>query len=475
MLLSFVFFLGVFTLIGLAAAKVSQGTKADYYLASRQIKPWLVGLSAVATNNSGYMFIGVIGYTYSVGFVAFWLMAGWIVGDLLASLYVHQRLCSATSVSKQYTYAGVLSAWSGQQFKNLRRLIAVIAFIFLVIYAGAQLVAGSKALFALFDWPLWSGAVMGALLIVAYCLSGGIRASIWTDAAQSAVMLVAMAVLLFTATNAVGGADMALQKMRALPGFTEWVPQNHGEWPLLAVMVFILGWMFAGFSVIGQPHIMIRFMALDDVKKMRQARWWYYIWFIAFYTAATLVGLLSRLLLPESDTFDAELALPTIAEMLLDPWLVGLIVAAIFAATMSTADSLLLTCSSALTSDLPRQPVTSTRTIRVATMAVTALALGLALSNNESVFQIVIFSWSGLASAFAPLLLARCLGWNLTERVAIVAVILGLATAIIWRLLGWHVLIYEGMPGIMVGLGLLWVFSLTKSQLAPIPEAVSKP
>ena len=106
----------MFTLVGLASMVHSRGTKQDYYLASGNVKPWLVGLSAVATNNSGYMFIGVIGYTYSTGLAAIWLMIGWIAGDFMSSLYVHRRLKNATARSGEVSYAGVLSNWHGERY-----------------------------------------------------------------------------------------------------------------------------------------------------------------------------------------------------------------------------------------------------------------------------------------------------------------------------------------------------------------------
>src|SRR5690606_27942392 len=150
----------------------------------------------------------------------------------------------------------------------------------------------------------------------------------------------------------VGGAQLAISKLNSIPEFADWLPSDMLLPGFSGLLLFIVGWIFAGFSVIGQPHIMVRFMALEDLDKMRRAKLWYYGWFIAFYSAATAVGLLSRILLPEVSSFDAELALPTMAQNLLHPWLVGLILAAIFAATMSTADSLVLTCSSVVTSDI---------------------------------------------------------------------------------------------------------------------------
>ncbi len=457
MVYSFVIFLLGFTLIGVSSYWKSRGTKQDYYLASSSVSSWLVGLSAVATNNSGYMFIGVIGYTYATGLASIWLMVGWIAGDFIASLYVHRRLRAATEKSGEVSYAGVLSAWHGAKHMGLQRLIGVISLFFLIAYAAAQLVAGSKALHVLLDWPLWGGAVLGAVLVAAYCVAGGIRASIWTDAAQSIVMIFAMALLLFVAITELGGVGASLSAMHQFEGFMAWVPQDLALPGVAGGALFIVSWLFAGFSVVGQPHIMVRFMTLDSTTKMRSAKAWYYLWFTIFYCMATVVGMLSRVYLADTGSFDAELALPTMAQQLLPPVLVGLVLAGIFAATMSTADSLVLSCSAALTHDVLPHNIEKTWLLKSASVVITLLALGLALSNNQSVFSMVIMAWSGLASAFAPLLLILCMGAKPSQVVSVISVIAGLAVAMIWRQLGWHGVIYEGLPGIIVGLGVLVV------------------
>jgi len=466
MIISFLFFLLLFVVIGVSSARKSRGTKQDYYLASNSISPALVGLSAVATNNSGYMFIGVIGYTYATGLASIWLMSGWIIGDFLASTFVHRRLRTATELSGEVSYAGVLSNWyNNGRHDRLQRIIGLISLIFLLAYASAQLVAGGKALHVLFDWPIWSGAIIGTILVAAYCIAGGIRASIWTDAAQSVVMIVAMAVLLFIATSSLGGIDASITKMSAVDGFLDWFPKDLALPGLAGGILFAISWAFAGFSVIGQPHIMVRFMTLANNQKMNQARLWYYLWFSAFYAMATGVGLLSRIYLANDGSFDAELALPTMALELLSPVFVGLVLAGIFAATMSTADSLVLSCSAAITHDLLPHKIESTFLLKVTTLLITLAALTWALVNGQSVFSLVILAWSGLASAFAPLLIVLSLGGKPGQNISIVAVITGLAVAMIWRYLGWHNSVYEGMAGIIAGLIILNLPLLTRRKV----------
>jgi len=401
------------------------------------------------------MFIGVIGYTYVTGLASIWLMIGWILGDFIAAWLVHKKLREAAERTGEVSYAGVLSAWHGQQNIPLQRIAAVITLIFLMAYAGAQLVAGSKALHVLFGWPEWSGAVLGAVLVAAYCFSGGIRASIWTDAAQSVVMILAMGLLLFVATSSVGGISGAVEQMGQVDGFLDWFPKDLILPGFLGGLLFAISWGFAGLSVAGQPHVMVRFMALDSNTKMVRAKAWYYLWFIAFYAAATAVGMLSRIYLTDTGSFDAELALPMMAQELLPPFLVGLILAGVFAATMSTADSVVLSCSSAVTHDLLPHNIEKTWILKTTTVLITLLALGWAILNKQSVFSLVIMAWSGLASAFAPLLIYLCFGGKPSNKTAVGALLGGLAVALLWRWAGWNGMIYEGMPGILTGLLIL--------------------
>ena len=451
-LISFVVFLAIVLAVGIASMARSRGTAADYYLASSAVHPALVGLSAVATNNSGYMFIGVIGFTYASGLSAIWLMIGWIVGDLLASLAVHRELRLATDRNKQITFAGVLAHWCGVELRAVRIVAAVLTVIFLGAYAGAQFSAGGKALQAIFGWPVQTGAIMVAVVVAVYCLAGGIRASIWTDAVQSLIMLVAMGVLLFTAVGGLGGVSPAIARLDAVPGFLNWFPSDLLFPGMAGMGLFVVGWLFAGISAIGQPHIMVRFMAIDNPDRLMHARVWYYGFFSIFYAMATAVGLLSRVYLPELASLDPELALPTMAMQLLPAVLVGLILAGIFSATMSTADSLVLSCSAAISHDLAPTRLRTLWFGKAATIFVALLALTIAITGPQSVFTLVILAWSTLASAFVPLVVVYAFKGRPSQSLAIAMMLAGPLVALLWRYYELHNHVYEGMPGILAGL-----------------------
>lgn len=472
-LLAFALCLLLFVGVGLASMWKAKRTSEDYYLASQSVRPWLAGLSAVATNNSGYMFIGVIGFTYTTGLAAIWLMVGWILGDFLASLFVHRRLREATGATGEVSFAAVVALWAGKDFRIWRVIAAILSVVFLGAYATAQVAAGGKALQGVLGWTPEMGAVISAGLILAYSAVGGIRASIWTDAAQSIVMMVAMVLLLGVAITTRGGMDASIGEMEAIPGFLNLFPPDLLFPGALGMILFVLGWMAAGVSVIGQPHIMIRFMALEKPSDMTAARAWYYSYFTIFYGLATGVGLMSRLYLPDLAQLDPELALPTMAVELLPPVLVGVMLAGVFAATMSTADSLVLSCSAAITHDLAPQKLQRPWMMKLATAGVTLVALAVALSGTQSVFALVILAWSTLACAFGPLIVLLALRRSVTQPIAVVMMVAGVGIALWWRSMGWQDMVYEGLPGMVAPLIVGWLLSSPQAEQKPVPAAAA--
>ena len=453
-IISFIGFLLLFVAIGVASMIKSKPSTTDYLIADRSVAPWLAGLSAVATNNSGYMFIGMIGLTYATGLSSVWLMIGWIFGDLVASLLIMKRLRKTTEAHDIHSFGGLLAEWHGTNYNQLRRIAGFLTILFLGAYAAAQFTAGSKALHVLFGWDIAIGSSLGALLVLIYSYSGGIRASIWTDAAQSFVMISAMVVLMFTATAGFGSVTEIVEALSTVqPGYMTWFPDTS----VSGVILFIAGWVFAGFGVAGQPHIIIRYMALDDAENLPRFRLWYYSWFTFFYAATIVVGLMARLLLPDAGSFDAELALPMISQLLLPEVMVGLVLAGLFAATMSTADSLLLSCSASLSRDIFPERKLGYRATKIMTAIVVLVALGLSLSNNQSVFALVLIAWGLLASAFAPLLTLYALGKRPSEAAAIIIMCAGISIFLLWRFMGLGSVVYEIMPAIITGIGIYFL------------------
>jgi sodium/proline symporter len=301
----------------------------------------------------------------------------------------------------------------------------VISLIALILYASAQLTAGSKAMHVLLGWDYSYGIVIGALIVLLYCFAGGIRASIWTDAAQIVVMYGAMTILAIVSLNTIGGFEGLFNKLEAIdPKLVSILPVDNPYGPLM----FILGWLSLGFSFIGFPHVMARFMALDSPKKTKQAIYWYEGSYALFYITAYVVALCTRVLLPEAADFDKELALPQLAQQMLPEVLVGVIFAGIFAATISTADSLVLSCTASISRDLKLfdKYKESYRFLKICTLIVTAVASILAIYVSKSVFDMVLLAITVMACGFTPLLILRCFKVTTHPAVLLITIITGL-------------------------------------------------
>lgn len=466
---SFFICLALVLLIGLSSARQAKASAADYFVASRSVPPWLVGLSAVATNNSGYMFIGLIGYTYAVGIQSVWLMVGWIAGDLIGSKVAHERMRDEAERVHANGIISLLARWGGTRNRSWQVLAALVSVAFLSTYAAAQISAGGKALEGTLDIPMAIGMGMVALVVIAYSIAGGMRASIWTDAVQSLLMMVSMVVLLLAAVNHLGGLQAVFQQAGAIDGFLNPSPTNLDVPGFVGPLAFVVGWMFAGAAALGQPHIVSRFLALQNTRQMNQVRLWYYGYYLLFYCFATAVGLLSRLYFGESSGFDPEMALPNMARDLLPPWLAGLMLAGIFAATMSTADSLVLSCSSALTQDLPRHSSENRWLLKAATGFTTIFALGIGLWSEQSVFSLVVWAWGTLGAAFVPILIWQVLGAKLNSLAMLVMSSTGVLATVAWKFYGFPNTIYEGAVGMFSALvlGAIFTISSIRSRFHP--------
>ena len=460
----FTLFLAGFAFVGISSSKKKKKNTQDYLLAGQDVKPWLVALSAVATNNSGYMFIGMIGYTYTVGLSSIWIMIGWILGDFIASLFIYKNVRTISGDNNLLSFGSLLAHRKNGLLPMVRFLAGLLSMVFLCTYAAAQFYAGGKALLVTLDWPETVGIVLGAVLVVAYCFSGGIRASIWTDAAQSIVMIISMSALMWVAVDSIGGFEATVNSLQKVGGsYMGLMPEFGNELQGWAPLLFVVGWIFAGFGVVGQPHIMVRYMTLNSPKKMNEVRAYYYTWFTAFYAMAIMVGLVSRvIIIPPADGFDPELALPTLSMQLLPDFMVGVMLAGIFAATISTADSLVISCTAAVTNDLFPKLKNNYKLSKAVTMGVTVLSIGialLALTAGESVFQIVIYSWAILGSAFGPLLSLQMLNKAPGQTVSVLMIFTGAIVALSWNLTGMGEYTYEMFPGMISGL-LVYVISL---------------
>ncbi len=455
--LSFAFSLSFFLLVGLASHFYAEKKTSDYLIAGQSVSPSLVGISAVASWCSGFMFIGQIGFTYERGLSSIWIMLGLIAGDIFVSQITHRKLRAQSGLEKHESYVEALLDFKNkeslQSLNAARAIVSTVAIIALVGYSSAQIMSSGKALESVLNIDYWLGALATTILIALYCFSGGIRASIWTDALQALVMMLAMAILLVAAIAQSGGfADWSVALANVPGGYISLFPPDmHGNQLWFLALIFA-GWFAGGMGVAGQPHVMIRFMTLKKIDLINRARLYYYVYYISLYALAIGIGLSARVLLPFLSVGEYEMALPLLSKLILPDILVGVILAGLFASTMSTADSLILSSSATLTRDLIPKLKNSYTAAKLATLALSTLALGLAVFSKNTVFQLVVIFGGLLSACFAPVLILKSLGHQISPKTLIFMILASAISTTLWRELGLSYIIYEVAIGMTTGL-----------------------
>jgi len=438
---SFLFFMSIFAGIGLASIRVKKDTTDDYLVAGRGVRPSLAALSAVSTWNSGYMFIGFIGFTYTMGYPVAFLALMSTIGQFVAWMWLYKFIQKEGKERGVRSLSSLVAAKAGAPEA---KLAGVLSVLFLSIYAAAQLTSGGKALFVMMGWPEIIGILIGFVLVVAYCYAGGIRASIWTDAAQSCVMIVGSTILCWISLQEVGGFSGLQDSLNQQnPALTNFLPPNLMFGLTLWTAAFFLG----GLSVAGQPQVVSRVMTLGDDNDRKEAMIWFFVWQTPFIVLMLIIGLASRVLFTGSD-FDAELGLPMMAMETMPAIGIGMILASIFAATMSTADSQVLACTAAITDDIKPEWNQDHKTTKKVTIAVAAFATlisvaGLYVPGGDSVFQLVVFAVYGLGGVFVPLLIIRWAGYKPDTKHSISMMVAAFSGVFIWTLLG-----FDGADGV---------------------------
>ena len=453
-LISFLFFLGLFAGVGLASMRVKKDTTDDYLVAGRGMHPALAALSAVSTWNSGYMFIGAVGFTYMMGYNVIWMAVASTLGQLIAWAWLYKFIQEEGRERNVRSLSSLVAEKAGAPEAKLAALLSVL---FLSIYAAAQLTSGGKALFVMLGWDELIGILIGFVLVVAYCYAGGIRASIWTDAIQSCVMIVGSLILCWIALGEVGGFSGLNSELKSQdPALTNLMPPDL----MFGISMWVFAFFLGGLAVAGQPQVVSRIMTLDSDNDRKQAMIWFFVWQTPFIIMITFIGLASRVLFDSAD-FDPELGLPMLAMGTMPAIGIGMILASIFAATMSTADSQVLACTAAITDDIKPEWREDHKTTKKVTLVVAAFATaisigGLYIPGGDSVFKLVVLAVYGLGSIFVPLLIIRWAGFKPDSTHSIVMMVSAFSAVVLWSLLpavmGWKSVagadgVFPSVPG----------------------------
>ncbi len=423
----------------------------DYLLGGRGMGSWVTALSAQASDMSGWLLMGLPGAIYLAGMGEVWIAIGLFIGTVLNWKLVSIRL----RVYTQKTNAITLPCFFEARFRDptgLLRIISVmITLVFFAIYASSGLVASGLLFESSFGVPYHSAVIIGGLIIVAYTFLGGFLAVCWTDLLQGTLMLIAIVVVPAMGYHAVGGAE-AIKKAIVLKRVsTSLMPQGEN---LPVCICMILSSMAWGIGYFGQPHILVRFMSIESPGKLRKSAAIAIAWVLVSLAGAVAVGLIGIAMFENLKDGEHEKVFIYTIGKLFDPWIGGILLAAILSAIMSTIDSQLLVSSSALSQDVyvntMRKEASEKEIIwvgRGCVIVTSIVALIIALVCDSTVLAIVAFAWAGLGAAFGPLVLFALFSRKTSWQSALAGMVAGTVVLVLWKQIGPSDTMYEIVPG----------------------------
>ena len=441
---------------------------ADYVLGGRRLGVGVTALSAQASDMSGWLLLGLPGLAYGVGLEAIWMPLG-----LLAGTYANWRLIAprlramSESLDNRLTIPDYLEGRFADDTRVLRALAALVILVFFTVYVAAALVAGARLFESVLEVSYLLALITGLLVIVAYTILGGFLAVSWTDALQGALMFIALVVAAGAGLVALGGIDGTRAAMAARnPELLDPLTNGKGE-PIGALaIVSTLAW---GLGYFGQPHILVRFMALENPAGMARARWVAMSWVTTTLIAAPVVGWVGIGELPNVlAEADREKVFIHLVVELFPAVLAGVALAGILAAVMSTADSQLLVAASAVSEDLGRgvfrgsfSRAASLWIGRIAVAVIGGAALVIAADPESRVLDLVANAWAGFGASFGPVLLWSLLSRRMPRSAAFAGMLVGAGTVLIWGPLeGGLFDLYELLPGFVLASAAIGAASL---------------
>ncbi|MDN3516985.1 sodium/proline symporter PutP [Aquisalimonas lutea] len=470
-LVTFVLYLVVMLLFGLLAYRVTNNL-SDYILGGRRLGPGVTALSAGASDMSGWLLLGLPGAVYAAGMNQIWIAVGLAVGALLNWLFVARRLRRHTVIADDaITLPDFLERRFEDDTRILRVASAVVILVFFTFYTSSGMVAGATLFENTFGLDYNTALFVGAAVIIVYTFLGGFLAVSWTDFLQGILMFCALLLVPAVGIVSFGGWGEVSSTVAGIdPGrLSVW----H-EMTFLSV-VSLLAW---GLGYFGQPHILARFMAIRNEDEMPRAMGVGMTWMVLSLIGAIFTGMVAMAWFADSPLDDQEAAFIMMNQVLFNPWVAGILLAAILAAIMSTIDSQLLVSSSALTADFYRALIredASDRELvwvgRAAVLGVAIIATLLAMDDDSLVLDLVAYAWAGFGAAFGPVIILSLFWKEMTRNGALAGLIVGAVTVIVWEGLsggpGGIFDVYEILPGFILAALAVWVFSVT----GPRPSA----
>ena len=437
----FIFYLLFLIVVGLMSIKYNK-SQEDYLLAGRRLGPWVTAFSERASGESAWLLLALPGAAISVGLGEVWTVVGITLGIIASWSLIAEKLRIETEKYAALTIPGYLHKKYNDNSNIIRLFSSVIIAFFFLFYVSAQFHASGKVINTLFGLSSINGIIIGAIVIIFYTLMGGFFAIAWTDLLQGILMIGTLVILPIVGIIELQNHERTIYEVLNQVGESN-SSYTMGRSGLAAVSV-VLGGLSWGLGYLGQPHLVIRYMAIKNPKDINKAKLIAILWALPGISGAFLIGLVA-LNYFGPDFFiinDVEQAMPLLATELLPPIFAGLLISGAVAAMMSTADSQLLVSTSAITEDFIHQFLglnLSDKTLllinRITIIILGIIAFCIAIFSEftgKNIFGVVSYAWSGLGSSFGPVLVLS-LWWNKTTRKGVIAgLLVGFFSTIIW-------------------------------------------
>lgn len=481
--------------IGLYAFKKSTDDVSGYMLGGRRLGPGVTALSAGASDMSGWMLMGLPGAIYVSGVSQLWIAVGLVIGAYLNYIIVAPRLRMYTEVANDaITIPDYFANRFNDKARVLRLFSSIVIIVFFTLYTSASLVAGGK-LFAssAFGLDYSLGLWVTAGVVCAYTLFGGFLAVSMTDFVQGCIMFLALVLVPIVAIFDLGGMTAVTEQVRAInPDYLAFFRDAKIADPMLNQLstlgiISLLAW---GLGYFGQPHIIVRFMAIRSVGDIPKARRIGISWMTVSIIGAMVTGFVGIAYVAETKMTlkDSETIFIIFSQFLFHPLIAGFLLAAILAAIMSTISSQLLVTSSSLTEDFYKaflhRDASDKELVfvgRISVLLVSLVAIYLAWDPDNTILGLVANAWAGFGAAFGPVIILSLFWKRMNRHGALAGMLVGAATVLFWiyvpvidgEALSAHV--YEIIPGFILStLAVLVVSSLTKAPEAELQATFDK-
>ena len=434
----------------------------SYVLGDRGVGYWVTALSAQASDMSGWLLLGLPGAVYLSGLTEIWVVIGLASGTYLNWKFVAPALRVQTEEYNSLTIPSFISKKLDDKKGYIRTFSAIVILFFFTIYSASGLVASGKLFDSLLGIDYKWGVIIGGGTIIIYTFLGGYLAGVWTDFFQGALMFFAIIVVPVGAYFNAGGIDGISAAMDARE-----ISLNifrYAKVLSFPVIISGLGW---GLGYFGQPHIIVRFMSIDSADELWKSRIVAMIWVIISLLGAIAVGVTGIGVFSNVSEMggDAEKVFIFLIDKLFNPWLAGILYAAILSAIMSTISSQLLVSSNTLTEDFYRHIVKREKTNkemiwlgRWCVMVIFVIASYLSMNPDSKVLEMVSYAWAGFGGVFSPVVLFTLYKKDLSWKSVLVSMIIATATVIIWKETGLGKTIYEIVPSFIVNCICIYLF-----------------